>query len=195
MMGKEGYAKMRPNSDCNSDETKSEDSQDSHGSANASNLLDSGDYNITNLAISRDLALIVGIAVLSEERKNRRPNSKRSPEATGNSYLFSYNLKGALIKCVELTGSKNREGTLLQTSSDGEYIILSECGSNIKILRSFDLSTLYALNTEPVGIKIRSFALVEMKYLLVGLDNGKFLLYNVDFNRWNHEYNNRYITL
>ena len=33
---------------------------------------------------------------------------------------------------------------------------------------------------------------MDYKYLLVGLDCGKLLIYNIDFNRWHHEYSSRY---
>src|SRR5699024_7540877 len=102
------------------------------------------------------------------------------------------------IKCIEINVKlKERDSTILQTTRDGEYIILTENSNNIKILRTFDLTPLYAFNTADAPSdfqteKIRSLNLVDLKYLLVGLENGKFLVYNIDFNRWNHEYNNRY---
>ena len=192
---------------------------------------DDTDYTISSLTISRELGFIIGIAVPEADGSSssrgsaagRRPLKRNSSSASSSSssgangtsgggcYLFTYNLKGNLIKCVEIAGGGNKDGSvILQTSRDGEYILLTEGGTTIKILRAFDLTPLYSFNTadapsgggslaggtaaqglQPVD-RIRSLQLVDLKYLLVGLENGRFLVYNIDFNRWNHEYSNRY---
>lgn len=192
MLGKEGFAKIKsPKSQENTVEScESTEKCQTHPLATIS---DDTDYIITNLTISREFALIIGIAIpesnkqIPKNRKAIQPNS---------SYLFTYNLKGSLIKCVEINvNMKDKESILVQTTRDGEYIILTENCNSIKILRTFDLTTLYAFNTADGSSnyqieKIRSLNLVDLKYILVGLENGKFLVYNIDFNRWNHEYNN-----
>ena len=194
MIGKEGLSvvKSTKSSDTSGEITEKED-QNSNANKIALNL-DDNEYLITNLTISRELGFIIGIAIpdTSGQKKPKRGNLSNS------SYLFTYNLKGILIKCIEINGNiKDRESIILQTSRDGEYIILTENCNTIKILRAFDLTPLYAFTTSDATSnyqldKIRSLNLVDLKYLLVGLENGKFLVYNTDFNRWNHEYNNRY---
>jgi len=76
---------------------------------------------------------------------------------------------------------------------------MTENANVVKILRTFDLTPLYALNTTELATafqgeqnRIKSMALADFKYLLVGLENGKLIIYNVDFNRWHHEYTSRY---
>lgn len=192
---------------------------------------DDTEYTISSLTISRELGFIIGIAIPETDKgsstkggKLKRSSSSASSNSSsgngnnGGCYLFTYNLKGNLIKCVEIAGGAggggkdHHGGVILQTSRDGEYILLTEGGTTIKILRAFDLTPLYSFNTadapsggggsstsasaaaqslQPVD-RIRSLQLVDLKYLLVGLENGRFLVYNIDFNRWNHEYSNRY---
>lgn len=195
MLGKEGYSKVKSlKSSEHSPEVVDKSDQTPPNSSGLN--FDENDYIITNLTISRELGFIIGVAIVETESKGKKKWKKTSESSS--SYLFTYNLKGNLIKCLEMNVNlKERESIILQTSRDGEYIILTENSNTIKILRSFDLTPLYAFNTcdAPADFqmdKIRSLNLVDLKYLLVGLENGKFLVYNIDFNRWNHEYNNRY---
>jgi len=119
-----------------------------------------------------------------------------------NALLFSYNLRSKLIKCIQIGNisfSKDRDSTLLLTTRDGEYIVMTENGSAVKIMRTFDLTPLYALNTSELSTafageqnRIKSMTLTDFKYLLIGLENGKLIIYNIDFNRWHHEYSSRY---
>lgn len=171
------------------------------------------DYLITNLTLSRELGFIVGIATPDTAggaggRKARKPKRSTSTATSSSgaasaesSYLFTYNLKGNLVKSIEINkiSAKEREHTIVQTTRDGEYILMTESCNSIKILRTFDLTPLYSFNTGDGGAsnsfqieKIHSLSLVDLKYLLVGVDNGKALVYNIDFNRWNHEYNSRF---
>jgi len=194
MLGKEGYSKIKSAKPSEENMSESSEKSDQTPSNNESINFDENDYTITNLTISRELGFIIGIAFPEIDGKNRKKARRGSQPNT--SYLFTYNLKGNLIKCSEINVSlKDRESTIVQTSRDGEYIILTENCNTIKILRTFDLTPLYAFNTSDVPSnfqidKIRSLNLVDLKFLLVGLENGKFLVYNIDFNRWNHEYNN-----
>jgi hypothetical protein len=158
----------------------------------------------------RELGFIVGIAIPhsndndsdSKPGSAQKRSSKSDRQLNQNALLFSYNLRGKLMKCVQignLSYSKDRDSTLLLTTRDGEYIIMTENANVVKILRTFDLSPLYALNTTELATafqgeqnRIKSLALADFKYLLVGLENGKLIIYNVDFNRWHHEYSCRY---
>ncbi|RWS10905.1 hypothetical protein B4U79_03397 [Dinothrombium tinctorium] len=131
---------------------------------------DDADYIITNIVLSRELAFIVGVA--------------KSQTANHASFLFSYNLRGQLIQKVEMKeNSVSAENQLLIVTRDGEYLILNETNNVIKIVKSFDLSPLYVLNTKD---SIRALSLIDYKYLLVGTENGKLIVYNIDFNRWQY---------
>lgn len=196
-MGKEGYANLKTsqvNENCSSIIRDNEVNEKSKIKRTIVTL-DDNDYILTNLNISRELGFIVGLA-LNDNSKN----IKLKRPVQNNSYLFAYNLKGNLIKYIDINVNlKEKDNIMLQTTRDGEYIILTENSNTIKLLRTFDLTPLYAFNTSEPSAgnlqpeKIRSLSLVDFKYFLVGLENGKLLVYNIDFNRWNHEsFTNRF---
>lgn len=217
MLGRKGFEKLKSpqkndnqlQSNENLDENHQQKSNNKINNKEQQSLMDDNDYIITNLNISRELGFIIGIASSdynNSSRKNKL-SKRQSQQQQHKSYLFSYNLKGLLIKSMEIhsNAAKDKDNCILQTTRDGEYIIFTENGNTIKILRTFDLIPLYAFNTDSSSAtttindqqlqpteKIRSLSLVDFKYILVGMENGKLLVYNIDFNRWNHEYNNRF---
>ena len=194
MLGRKGYAKLKsPQKNDKLVNSLDENQHQQQQQLNKEHLLDKNDYIVTNLNISREMGFIIGIAITDNGRKSKSKQQSQQQK----SYLFSYNLKGVLIKCMEINVNvKDKDNAILQTTRDGEYIIFTENGNTIKILRTFDLIPLYAFNTDSSSNiqpeKIRSLSLVDFKYILVGMENGKLLVYNIDFNRWNHEYNNRF---
>lgn len=148
------------------------------------------DYYITNLQLARELAFIVCIALPPPRRKSKSNNevSGRSPPAL----LLTFNLKGSLMDSTPLGQSvsspKLGEVCILQTSRDGEHLILNDSPITIRIYRTFGLQPIYAYNTNdiPSAInedqnRIRSLVLLDQKYILVGLENGKIIVYNSDF--------------
>nr|XP_027200163.1 neurobeachin-like [Dermatophagoides pteronyssinus] len=218
MLGRKGFEKLKSpqkndnqlQSNENLDENHQQKSNNKINNKEQQSLMDDNDYIITNLNISRELGFIIGIASSdynNSSRKNKLSKRQSQQLQQHKSYLFSYNLKGLLIKSMEIhsNAAKDKDNCILQTTRDGEYIIFTENGNTIKILRTFDLIPLYAFNTDSSSAtttindqqlqpteKIRSLSLVDFKYILVGMENGKLLVYNIDFNRWNHEYNNRF---
>lgn len=194
MLGRKGYAKLKsPQKNDKLVNSLDENQHQQQQQLIKEHLLDKNDYIVTNLNISREMGFIIGIAITDNGRKSKSKQQSQQQK----SYLFSYNLKGVLIKCMEINVNvKDKDNAILQTTRDGEYIIFTENGNTIKILRTFDLIPLYAFNTDSSSNiqpeKIRSLSLVDFKYILVGMENGKLLVYNIDFNRWNHEYNNRF---
>ena len=169
--------------------------------------LDPEDYYITNLVLSRELAFIVGIAI---PKKSLNKLKKQS----SSTLLFTYNLRGQLMKCVSFA-TNSLFSPLLTTTRDGEYLIIVENHHTIKIIQSFDLTPLYALsisdlnlasnlqnsddlnsNSKIVNVNsskaIRSILLLDYKYLLVGLDSGKLIVYQIDFTKWHQEFSTRY---
>jgi hypothetical protein len=212
MLGKDGSKNLKKQMSETKGDSKCETTSLASGdvSTDYCSALDEYDYLINNLVLCRELGFIVGIAIphSSDNDSDSKPGSaqKRSSKSdrqlNQNALLFSYNLRGKLMKCVQigsLSYSKDRDSTLLLTTRDGEYVIMTENANVVKILRTFDLSPLYALNTTELATafqgeqnRIKSLALADFKYLLVGLENGKLIIYNVDFNRWHHEYSCRY---
>lgn len=160
--------------------------------------IDPEDYYITNLVLSRELAFIVGVAI---PKKSLNKLKKQS----SSTLLFTYNLRGQLMKCVSFS-TNSSFNPLLTTTRDGEYLIIVENHHTIKIIQSFDLTPLYALSISDLNLAsnlqtndesissngkmvnsskaIRSILLLDYKYLLVGLDCGKLIIYQLDFNRF-----------
>ncbi|OTF72927.1 hypothetical protein BLA29_010307 [Euroglyphus maynei] len=199
MLGRKGFAKLKsPQKNDKSANNSDENQQQQQQSLNKEHsIMDDNDYIVTNLNISREMGFIIGIAITDNNNNNGGKKNKSKRHTQHKSYLFSYNLNGVMIKYMEINvNAKDKENVILQTTRDGEYIIFTENGNTIKILRTFDLIPLYAFNMDSSSNiqpeKIRSLSLVDFKYIIVGLENGKLLVYNIDFNRWNHEYNNRF---
>nr|AYV89248.1 lipopolysaccharide-responsive and beige-like anchor [Tetranychus evansi] len=182
---------------------------------NTNNCSDDEDYFITNLVLARELAFIVGTACSvdhpapSFSSKASSTLSSTSTVSEPTALLFTYNLRGELHKCINFPRPKDISSLMMTITRDGEYIILSESPYMIKILRTFDVTPLYALNTSDLltacpspelavretgqGTNaIKSILLVDYKYLLVGTENGRLIIYKLDFNRWHHEYSSRY---
>lgn len=199
MLGKKGYAALK--SPQSNESRSQQDESMIKTSILIKNLgLDQNDYHLTNLNISRELGFIVGIAMMTEKNQTVLKSRQSGQKFDKKSHLFTYNLKGNLINSIEIACNfKEKENVVMFTTLDGEYIIMTENGSTIKILRTFDLTPLYAFNTnDSTGStlqsseKIRSLSLVDYKYLLVGLENGKLLIFNIDFNRWNNDFSHRF---
>ncbi|KAJ6638678.1 Neurobeachin, partial [Pseudolycoriella hygida] len=76
-------------------------------------------------------------------------------------------------------------------SRDGEYLMTAGDRGIVEVWRTFNLAPLYAFPACNSGI--RSLALThDQKYLLAGLATGSIIVFHIDFNRWHHEYQQRY---
>lgn len=76
-------------------------------------------------------------------------------------------------------------------SRDGEYLMTAGDRGIVEVWRTFNLAPLYAFPVCSSGI--RSLALThDQKYLLAGLATGSITVFHIDFNRWHHEYQQRY---
>lgn len=151
-----------------------------------------GDYYITNLQFARELAFIVCAALPAPRRRSRRGTEYSSHSANSVALLCTFNLKGNLMECTtigqSITSPRLGDVCMLQTTRDGEHLILNDSPTSIKIYRTFDLQPIYAYNTNDVPNalsedqnRVRSLALLDHRYILVGLDNGKIIVYNADF--------------
>jgi len=74
---------------------------------------------------------------------------------------------------------------------DGEYLVTAGQRGIVEVWRLFTLALLYAYPA--FDSPVRSLALShDNKYLLAGLATGSIVVLNVDFNKWHHEYQQRY---
>jgi hypothetical protein len=61
----------------------------------------------------------------------------------------------------------------------------------VEVWRTFNLALLYAFPA--CDSSVRSLALShDQKFLLAGLALGSIVVFHIDFNRWHHEFQQRY---
>lgn len=127
------------------------------------------------------------------------PNGFSSPESTlmsregiivvnyekGNVAAFTIN--GKLL--CETSHADNLQCMLL--SRDGEYLMTGGDKGIVEVWRTFNLALLYAYPC--CDSSVRSLALShDQKFLLAGLATGTIVVFHIDFNRWHHEFQQRY---
>uniref|UniRef100_A0A146M1B0 Neurobeachin n=1 Tax=Lygus hesperus TaxID=30085 RepID=A0A146M1B0_LYGHE len=79
----------------------------------------------------------------------------------------------------------------LLLSRDGEYLMTGGNKGVVEVWRTFNLALLYAFPA--CDSTIRSLALThDQKFLLAGLATGSIVMFHIDFNRWHHEFQQRY---
>lgn len=159
-----------------------------------------GDYYVSSLQLARELAFIVCVALPPPVRKTLpRSASRCSASSQSNSYprhraalLMTFNLRGCLMEATTIgqavNGPRLGDVCLLSTSRDGEHLIINDSPTTLKIFRTFDLQPIYAYNTNDIPAtlsdeqnRVKSLCLVDLKFILVGLESGKLVVYNADF--------------
>lgn len=209
-MSGESAASSQPQTQLKESSDPSKSSQTDENQMDRNQVHEDVDYLICNLLLARELAFIVGTAVPTA-RKDKK--SKKSSSTTlsheAPALLFTHNLRGDLHKHINFPKPKDLSSLLMTITRDGEYLIISESPFMIKIYRTFDITPLYALNTNDLlttspsselssrdsvhgANAVKSLLLIDHKYLLVGTENGRLIIYKLDFNRWHHEYSSRY---
>ncbi|XP_059484361.1 neurobeachin isoform X4 [Neocloeon triangulifer] len=79
----------------------------------------------------------------------------------------------------------------LLLSRDGEYLMTGGDKGIVEVWRTFNLALLYAFPA--CDSSVRSLALShDQKFLLAGLATGSIVVFHIDFNRWHHEFQQRY---
>lgn len=103
----------------------------------------------------------------------------------GNVCMFSIN--GKLLHFMK--HKDNLQSLIL--SRDGQYMLMGGTAGIVEVWRSHDFSHLYSF---PVCDScIRSLALThDHRFLIAGLATGCLLMFNIDFNKWHHEFQERY---
>ncbi|XP_045479576.1 neurobeachin isoform X4 [Harmonia axyridis] len=87
--------------------------------------------------------------------------------------------------------SHNDNIQCLLLSRDGEYLMTGGDKGIVEVWRTFNLALLYAFPA--CDSSVRSLALShDQKFLLAGLALGSLVVFHIDFNRWHHEFQQRY---
>ncbi|XP_059351407.1 neurobeachin-like isoform X3 [Daphnia carinata] len=101
--------------------------------------------------------------------------------------IVTYTVNGKTMRHVN--HSDNIHCVVL--TRDGEYLVTAGERGIVEVWRLFTLALLYAYPA--FDSPVRSLALShDNKYLLAGLATGSIVVLNVDFNKWHHEYQQRY---
>ncbi|KAL0879173.1 hypothetical protein ABMA27_002965 [Loxostege sticticalis] len=102
-------------------------------------------------------------------------------------HLAAYTLNGRRLR----HHTHNDNFQCLVLSRCGEYLVCGGDAGVVEVWRAFTLAPLYAF--PPLGAPVCSLALShDQKFLLAGLENGSLVVFHIDFNRWHHEYQQRY---
>lgn len=102
-------------------------------------------------------------------------------------HLAAFTLNGRRLR--HETHNDNFQCLLL--SRCGEYLVCGGDAGVVEVWRAFTLAPLYAY--PPCRAAVCSLALShDQKFLLAGLENGSLVVFHIDFNRWHHEFQQRY---
>ncbi|XP_048481207.1 neurobeachin isoform X5 [Plutella xylostella] len=107
--------------------------------------------------------------------------------AYGRGHLAAYTLNARPLR--HYTHHDHFQCLLL--SRCGEYLVCGGDAGVVEVWRAFTLAPLYAFPA--AGAPVCSLALShDQKFLLAGLENGSLVVFHIDFNRWHHEFQQRY---
>ncbi|KAK0071456.1 hypothetical protein PV326_001219, partial [Microctonus aethiopoides] len=132
-------------------------------------------------------------------RSLEAPNGYTSPEniAMSREGVIVVNYELGHIAAFTINGKRLRHEShndnlqCLLLSRDGEYLMTGGDKGIVEVWRTFNLALLYAFPT--CESSVRSLALShDQKFLLAGLANGSIVIFHIDFNRWHHEFQQRY---
>lgn len=127
------------------------------------------------------------------------PNGFTSPEniAMSREGVIVVNYEKGNIAAFTINGKRLRHEShndnlqCLLLSRDGEYLMTGGDKGIVEVWRTFNLALLYAFPA--CDSSIRSLALShDQKFLLAGLALGSLVVFHIDFNRWHHEFQQRY---
>ncbi|KAK6172415.1 hypothetical protein SNE40_016068 [Patella caerulea] len=101
--------------------------------------------------------------------------------------ICSFSINGKLLRYLD---HKDHINSMI-LSRDGQYLMLGGDNGVVEVWRSHDFTLLYSYPT--CDSSIRSLALThDHKFLIAGLATGCLIVFNIDFNKWHHEYQDRY---
>ncbi|XP_054265424.1 neurobeachin isoform X12 [Macrosteles quadrilineatus] len=164
---------------------------------------------VTSVVISAELGLVVSGSVAGPVlvhttfgdllRCLEAPVGFISPESIAMSRegVIVVNYERGHIAAFTINGKRLRHEShndnlqCLLLSRDGEYLMTAGDKGIVEVWRTFNLALLYAFPS--CDSSVRSLALShDQKFLLAGLATGTIVVFHIDFNRWHHEFQQRY---
>ncbi|XP_012285868.1 neurobeachin isoform X4 [Orussus abietinus] len=164
---------------------------------------------VTAVVISAELGLVVSGSYYGPVlvhttfgdllRSLDAPTGFSSPEniAMSREGVIVVNYERGHIAAFTINGKRLRHEShndnlqCLLLSRDGEYLMTGGDKGIVEVWRTFNLALLYAFPA--CESSVRSLALShDQKFLLAGLANGSIVIFHIDFNRWHHEFQQRY---
>ncbi|XP_044749150.1 neurobeachin isoform X2 [Coccinella septempunctata] len=127
------------------------------------------------------------------------PNGFNSPEniTMSREGVIVVNYEKGNVAAFTINGKRLRHEShndniqCLLLSRDGEYLMTGGDKGIVEVWRTFNLALLYAFPA--CDSSVRSLALShDQKFLLAGLALGSLVVFHIDFNRWHHEFQQRY---
>lgn len=101
--------------------------------------------------------------------------------------LCSFGINGKTMRHV----SHNDNLQCMIISRDGQYLLMAGDNGIVEVWRTHDLNVLYTYPT--CDSSVRSLALShDQRFLMAGLATGCLIVFNIDFNKWHHEFQEKY---
>uniref|UniRef100_A0A8D8UFC3 Neurobeachin n=1 Tax=Cacopsylla melanoneura TaxID=428564 RepID=A0A8D8UFC3_9HEMI len=164
---------------------------------------------VTGVAISAELGLVVsgsqqGPVLVHTTfgdllRSLDPPSGFASPEnvVMSREGVIVVNYERGHIAAFTMNGNRLRHEShndnlqCMILSRNGEYLMTGGDKGIVEVWRTFNLALLYAFPS--CDSSVRSMALShDQKFLLAGLATGTVVVFHIDFNRWHHEFQQRY---
>ncbi|XP_037087488.1 LOW QUALITY PROTEIN: neurobeachin-like, partial [Pollicipes pollicipes] len=161
------------------------------------------------LVVSAELGLVVSAAaggpVLVHTTAGELLHALAAPAAAGPPQHVGLSREGLIVAAYQqgavvtysVNGQRLRHDVhaasiqCMILSRDGEYMMTGGDRGIVEVWRTFSLSPLYAYPA--CDSSVRSLVLShDQKFLMAGLATGSIVLFHIDFNRWHHEFQQRY---
>uniref|UniRef100_UPI003590263B lipopolysaccharide-responsive and beige-like anchor protein isoform X2 n=1 Tax=Myxine glutinosa TaxID=7769 RepID=UPI003590263B len=172
-------------------------------------VLTGHETEVTCVAVCADLGLVLsgeaeGTCLL-HTIAGELLRTLKTPEVHLRPQLMSLTVSGPLVVCYgqcliccysingELLCQTNTEHSTktLAVNHDGEYLLTGSDGGEVAVWRTWHLTLLH---TFPMcDSAVRALALTQdQKVIIAGMATGSIVLFNINFNRWHHDYQETY---